>query len=232
MQQSSNGNSSLVFSQQDGIHPQLEELVIKNANSNFYRPISKHMQQLFADLEKRVAIDGRKIILDSGCGVGESSVKLAAKYRQHLVIGFDKSEHRLHKNPHFSGLIEVGGKYNNLLLLRAECVDFWRMAKRANWQLEHHYILYPNPWPKKQHLKRRWHGHPVFAQMLALCPKITLRSNWLIYLQEFAHALWLLEIDSKIELLEHDGDFISPFERKYAASAHNLYQLTTIYGAN
>jgi tRNA G46 methylase TrmB len=57
----------------------------------------------------------------------------------------------------------------NAILLRAELSDFFSLvAYESDWIVHSHYLLYPNPYPKAKHLKRRWHGHPIFPVMLAL----------------------------------------------------------------
>lgn len=217
--------SRSVISNQEGVHPDLHEIVLKYSQSTFSRPIAAHTQQAFQSIEKRVAIDARPIILDSGCGIGESSINLAKQHRDCLVIGIDQSQHRLDKN---AGYLNAAQEQDvdNLILLRADCVDFWRLAAQAGWQLYKHYILYPNPWPKKAHIKRRWHGHPVLKSLLALGGEFELRSNWPVYVEEFAQALNLLgyALQQHGEL-DSDGAYLTPFERKYAQSGQRLFCL-------
>ena len=38
-----------------------------------------------------------KVVVEAGCGTGESTVHLAHAYTDHLVLGVDKSAHRLDK---------------------------------------------------------------------------------------------------------------------------------------
>lgn len=57
----------------------------------------------------------------------------------------------------------------NAMLLRAELSDFFTLvAYESDWVVHSHYLLYPNPYPKGKHLKRRWHGHPIFPVMLSI----------------------------------------------------------------
>ena len=57
----------------------------------------------------------------------------------------------------------------NAILLRAELSDFYTLvAYQSDWIVHSHYLLYPNPYPKSKHLKRRWHGHPIFPVLLAI----------------------------------------------------------------
>ena len=174
----------------------LKNWFVKHSEARFNRPIAGHTYDAFQSAAKYVAVDGRPIILDSGCGVGESTINLAQQHRDCLVIGIDQSEHRLQKNPYYNG---EGGLADNILLLRADCVDFWRLALEADWLLQKHYLLYPNPWPKKSHIKRRWHGHPVLPSLLQLGGELELRSNWQIYIDEFAKALEILGYEPQVQ---------------------------------
>jgi tRNA G46 methylase TrmB len=108
--------------------------------------------------------------------------------------------------------------------VRADLVDFWRLMLESEWRPEQHYLLYPNPWPKKQHLSRRWHGHPVFPGMVALGGRFECRSNWRIYIDECAAALTqLCGVPVATEAWD-TPDPITPFESKYLASHHQLWR--------
>jgi tRNA (guanine-N7-)-methyltransferase len=87
-----------------------------------------------------------------------------------------------------------------------------------------HSLLYPNPWPKKQHLGRRWHGHPVFPAVVALGGRFECRSNWRIYIDECAAALTQLTgLPVQTEAFDAVAP-ITPFEEKYRASGHALWR--------
>jgi tRNA G46 methylase TrmB len=79
---------------------------------------------------------------------------------------------------------------DNVLLVRAELSDFWRSAYQEEWNICRHYLLYPNPYPKKSRLKSRWYAHPAFPILLGLGKGndvvVVVRSNWKGYLEEFA----------------------------------------------
>ena len=209
-------NSKTVQSNQQGIHENLETLVKRHLLSNYRKPIQRHNQQAFQHFLSQTETIKQPRILDSCCGTGQSTIELAKRYPDHWVIGIDQSEHRL------SRVVE---QPKNLLLLQANCEDFWRLCVEASIRFEHHYILYPNPWPKKIHLKRRWHGHPVFPYLAKLSEDLTLRSNWPIYLEEFAESwFWLTGKRYSVESYEPEN-FMTLFEKKYALSGQALYQL-------
>jgi tRNA (guanine-N7-)-methyltransferase len=215
--------SSIVTSNQTGVHKDLESKIKKHLANPFRKPYRPFSGELFHQADEIVKNNNASIILDSGCGTGESSLLLSQQHPDNLIIGIDKSEKRLDK------FINDKNFYHkdNLIIIRADVVDIWRMIKQENWNIKKHYLLYPNPWPKKDQLKRRWHGHPVFPEMISLCNEIELRTNWLIYAEEFKFALELVT-NKPIEINSIEAkSFISPFEKKYYESGHELYRVTT-----
>lgn len=204
---------------QEGVHDDLTKVVHKHLSSQFLKPIAEHSKQVFARAAEKVASWNGPLILDSCCGVGESTLELTKRHADALVIGVDKSAHRLAKNAAYGEVSE------RCLLLRADLNDFWRQAIEAGWKISHHYILYPNPWPKAKHLQRRWHGGPLFPSILALGGQLELRSNWKIYLQEFALALEVAGKTAQVSALPEDVTPITPFERKYQATGQTLWQM-------
>lgn len=215
-------NSKKIFTNQDGMHPNLEKTVRRHLESSFLKPVSEHTQAAFDSACAFLDASGRPLILDSCCGVGDSSRALARQFPDYCIIGVDKSESRITR--------ERGGKgLENLFLVRADLNDFFRLAHQGHWRPERHYILYPNPWPKSEHLKRRWHGAPVFRDIVALGGRLELRSNWKLYLEEFAAALALAGHEGTLAAYEA-VDPITPFEAKYKASGQPLWQLVAELG--
>ncbi|MCW8995987.1 MAG: SAM-dependent methyltransferase [Psychromonas sp.] len=210
------GNSRVIVSNQQGLHEQLDEVVLKHLQHTFRKPYQQHTLDAFKSAEKWVEQQGKPIIFDSCCGVGESTYHLAKKHPEAIVLGLDKSADRLAKHPKSIA--------DNYRLLQVNLNDFWRLAVDANWQLSHHYLLYPNPWPKAKHLQRRWHGSAVFPAILQLGGELELRSNWFTYIHEFARALELAGQTGIVE--EYQGEVpITPFERKYWASGQKSLRL-------
>ncbi|MGK0499598.1 MAG: tRNA G46 methylase TrmB [Oceanicoccus sp.] len=212
-------NSRVIISNQSGIHEKLEAVVRRHLNSRFQRPMAAHSVESFAIAQQRVEPHGGPVILDSFCGVGESTARLADLYPDALVIGVDKSAHRLAKHDNYF----TRPTNANYLLLQADVEDFWRLALEQQWPIQRHCLFYPNPWPKSSQLKRRVHGSPLFATLLALGGTVELRSNWPIYVEEFAAALQLAGQHPARQQLEVKQP-ITPFERKYQQSGQALWQ--------
>lgn len=169
-------------------HPKVAEIALLHCNewdaylSNTV--VAKHTSIAFAEALEFVdnfyagKYKEKRVILDSGCGVGLSTLQLAAQNPDTPVIGIDRSFVRLTKEikPHLlreaqlSDFVEAvnkvsdkdnnnDGQPTNYLFLRAELADFWMLvARNTDWIVDRHYLLYPNPYPKAKHLRRRWHG--------------------------------------------------------------------------
>lgn len=213
-------NSRIPTSAQTGVHEHLATLLDRHCAAPFRKPYADYNRAAFeASFERRERIaPNAPLILDSCCGVGESSIALARVFPDHYVIGVDQSALRLSKNS------ESGTLPPNLDLVRADLVDFWRLMGDAQIRLNRHYLLYPNPWPKIGHLSRRWHGHPVFPAMLALGGVLECRSNWRIYIEEFCFAIDYLKLGAAVCQDYVPEAVQTPFERKYLNSGHPLYR--------
>ena len=162
-----------------------------------------------------------KVILDSGCGTGESTLNIAIANPGIPVIGIDKSAARLTK---------AGAAPQNAFLVRAELLDFWRLAlgkvKAGQWHIPYHALYYPNPWPKQSEASRRFHLHPIFPTLLQLGDAIELRTNWELYAREFAEAARIATPDCSIarEAFEPERP-ITAFERKYKEASQQLWRV-------
>ncbi len=213
------GNSRLIASAQDGTHRDLEALVRRHMAHPFRKPILDYNRAAFtAAVAARDAWQPEApLILDAGCGVGWSTQRLAERYPDHFVIGVDQSVDRISRGRPLPMPI-------NALLIRADLVDFWRLLAESGIRLARHYNLYPNPWPKIGHLARRWHGHAVFPVWRDLGGEIECRSNWRIYIEEMAQALTLLTGQAVAAEPYETDDPMTPFEKKYLASGHQLWR--------
>ena len=215
-------HSRVVQSSQAGIHPRLAPLLERHAATQWSQPLHQPTCRAFDELLRLLPAQQPPLILDSGCGTGESTRRLADLFPDSLVIGIDKSADRLSR----LAAPRLPWRESNALWLRAELATFWRLALAAGWRLERHYLFYPNPWPKPGQLQRRWHAHPVFPGLLKLDGRLEMRTNWKIYAEEFAFALSRLTGAAVTPQPVEEGKGISPFERKYRASGHDLYSVT------
>jgi tRNA G46 methylase TrmB len=209
-------NSKAVSSNQEGIHENLQPTVEKYLRHEFKRPFAQHTVEAFAQAQAFIDRQPNKgLIIDACCGTAHSTAHIAKMHPEHVVLGIDQSLHRLHKADDIP---------ENALCLQADLLDFYRLAARQQWQLDKHFLLYPNPWPKAAHLKRRWHAMPCFPAMLALGGVLEVRSNWQNYIEEFALALKIAGRSSEMQEFK-PAIAITAFEKKYLASGHQFWRL-------
>jgi tRNA (guanine-N7-)-methyltransferase len=135
-----------------------------------------------------VALFGRQapVTLEIGFGNGENLVALAAAYPDQDFIGVEVHApgvgHLLHK--------AAAAGLANLRVIQHDAVEVLR-ERIAPGSLAAILVLFPDPWPKKRHHKRRL-VNGAFAELAAsrLAPGGTLQlaTDWVPY------AEWMLEV--------------------------------------
>ncbi len=206
------------FSSQSGPHHDLPELIERYKSAIFKRPIPNIQHQAFARIMTFFAARRRPLIIDSGCGTGMSTINLAKLHGDHDVIGIDKSADRLSR-------ADTKDAPTNMLLVRADLIDLWRLLAHAQLPITHHYVLHPNPWPKIGQVKRRFYAHPVFASMLKIAPYLEVRTNWRIYAEELVMALKMYGQQPLITV-KTDKCHLSLFEKKYLEAGMEIFVVT------
>lgn len=213
-----------IDSNQSSIHQRLDEVVQRHARSKFKAPLRPVQQAIFDQVFCELT---QPVILDLGCGTAMSSEYLLKHNASIMVLGVDKSLARLMRHPLFSKQSVLNNtfvKQGRLGLLRADAIDLIRYCDKQKMDVHSIKLFYPNPWPKAAHLQRRWHGHAVFPQLLALGAPIELRTNWLIYAEEFVRACQLLGVAADLQEYQPIVP-ASLFEKKYQAAEVILYRV-------
>lgn len=214
-----------ITTNQVGVHEDLIALLVKHQQHAFKRPIAEHTQNTFNECVDWLGSWAGEVIIDACCGVGESTTNIAKRYPHAKIIGIDKSVARLDKHHSY----KVSSDVTNYILVQADLNDFWRLltqyvdTHKPIWQITKQYILYPNPYPKKSQLSKRWHASALFPYIMQLSANIELRSNWRLYLEEFLVAAQHYGHSGDIEII--DGLPITPFERKYQDAGQTCFKL-------
>jgi tRNA G46 methylase TrmB len=214
------GNSSPIASTQQQASDKLAALVARHAAHPFRKPYADYNRAAFDGSMAAWRGHGEMpLVIDACCGVGLSTMHLAAQFPDHFIIGVDQSADRTGRNTLWHGELPP-----NFIRVRADLVDYWRLLHDTGIRPVRHYLLYPNPWPKIGQLHRRWHGHAVFPVVAALGGEFECRSNWRVYVEECAAAL--TQLSGKAVACEAYGTAspITPFERKYIESGHALWR--------
>ncbi|CAG4884860.1 tRNA (m7G46) methyltransferase, SAM-dependent [Georgfuchsia toluolica] len=135
------------------------------------------------------------LILEIGCGMGETTAMIAAARPECNFIGIE-----VHTPGVGSLLKEIATReLNNLRVIQHDAVEVVR-DMIAPGTLAGIHIFFPDPWPKKRHHKRRL-IQPAFVHQLALrlapCGYIHCATDWEEY------ALQMLEVFSGEALLQN-----------------------------
>ena len=211
-------NSSRVLTNQIKVHPKLARISVEASNYVARYPVRLDVLNICEKIKRDQTEYDRQVLLDCGCGSGDSTINIAESYPNYLVIGIDKSLKRLAQ-------ARQKIRSENVKFIAVNLVEFWIGLKLVNASIAANFILYPNPWPKQKHLKRRWHAHPVMSILPLISEYIELRTNWRVYGDEFSARLFKLT-GSLINLERiYPNEPISAFEKKYFESDHDLFRL-------
>ena len=198
IQDQSEANSLQIETNQTGIHSNLEKIIKRHLATDFKRPVSTVSKNVISLIQTELNNNFKQLIIDTGCGTGQSTKVLKEKYSDCLVVATDKSIKRLgfHKKQEY--LIE-----SNSLTLRTDINDLIIEVAKQKWPVKKHYILYPNPWPKSIHLKRRIYAHPSFASLISLKGELEVRSNWKLFSRRVQTISFHRRISDKVNRIQN-----------------------------
>ena len=133
------------------------------------RTISKIKENNFKSFFKKNDINKinlkKKLILEIGIGIGENLIYLSRKNIQKNIIGVD---------PFKNGMVNVSdycmkNNIQNIYLFPFVFQKFFDKFK--NLRFNSIYILFPDPWPKKKHHKRRIINEQFLKQIFKILKK-------------------------------------------------------------
>jgi tRNA (guanine-N7-)-methyltransferase len=142
------------------------------------------------------------VILEIGCGMGETTATIASAQPENNFIGIE-----VHTPGVGSLFKEIATReLGNLRVIQHDAVEVVRDMVAPGTQAGVH-ILFPDPWPKKRHHKRRL-IQPAFVHQLAqrLAPDgyIHCATDWEEYAQQ------MLEVLSAEPLLQNTANGFAP----------------------
>ena len=107
----------------------------------------------------------KKLILEIGIGMGENLIYLSKKNTKNNIIGVD---------PFKNGMVNVSdycinNNINNIYLYPYVFQKFINKYKKLRFDII--YVLFPDPWPKKRHKKRRIVNEEFLKKIFAILKK-------------------------------------------------------------
>ena len=162
------------------------------------RKISKTKENNFKYFLKKNDINKlnlkKKVLLEIGIGMGENLIYLSKKNTKKNIIGVD---------PFKNGMLNVSdycinNNIKNIYLYPFVFQKFINKFKKLRFNII--YILFPDPWPKKRHHKRRIVNELFLKKILKI-----LKKNGKIYFstdnhQYFEYVKTILKKNTKIKI--------------------------------
>lgn len=155
--------------------------------------------------------DAKKITLEIGCGKGHYLSSYAAAHPKELCIGIDLISERIKDSKRRA---EKKGAAN-AHFVKAEAGEFLASLPE-NCVIENIFIMFPDPWPKKRHHKRRLIQEPFIDTLRTKCSPETVwyfRTDYDEYFEwakDVVNASHTWRIDEKTELPFEE---VSQFQR-------------------
>lgn len=185
------------------IHPrQIRSFVVRSRTTERQRHALEYLKPKYElKLENGLAdfdqIFGRsaEVMIDIGFGMGESLLAMAQEHPENNYVGVE-----IHPAGVAALLIGVESlKLSNVRIYTCDVVDVLNQCIK-NESLSGAQILFPDPWPKKKHHKRRL----IQTSFVALLEKKLKRKGILHLATDWEHyAMQMMEILSARESLEN-----------------------------
>ena len=153
------------------------------ANENFYKKFSFDL--------KRDIIKNKNIILDIGSGNGENAILLAKKNLKNLIVACDVF---LDGNLNLCNFL-YDNKIDNVKIYSKNVIELFDSLQDINLFSEV-WILFPDPWPKKRHQKRRLIDKKFFNKVypfLVNKSKIFIATDSTSYLQSIMQTIFCIK---------------------------------------
>lgn len=162
-------------------------------------------------VSEQIAAKSKRITLEIGCGKGHYLSSYAAAHKSEVCVGIDLISERIKDSIKRAEKKEA----HNAHFIKAEAGEFLESLPK-DVMLENIFIMFPDPWPKKRHNKRRLFQEAFLDTLYTkACKETTLyfRTDYDEYFEWAkdvvnASSKWKLELDRNLPFEE-----ISQFQR-------------------
>jgi tRNA (guanine-N7-)-methyltransferase len=159
--------------------------------------------------------------VDLGCGDGSFLCELAQQFPEKNFLGIERLSKRVEKARRKTEKIE------NVRVLRADTSDAVRYLLPEN-SVETFYLLFPDPWPKRRHQRRRIFTRGFLDSVAAALEHdglLRVATDQLDYSQQIEQVS---RAHPQFEIVD-PGDMALPstkFERKFQEQGASIHRLT------
>lgn len=174
----------------------------------------------------------RPLFLDLGCGNGDFTVALASGHPDADCIGVEIKYKRVYKSAKKAQRAGLGN-------VRFYCGDVFRFLEELPpGSISKIFVNFPDPWPKRRQLRRRFIQPPVFSLI-----RRALKPEGVFYFRtdvgknrELAVAVFELtqlrlvsrKTFSRLSDLERIGEMVTYYERMFLRSGRQAYHLEAV----
>lgn len=199
----------------------------------------QHIPKLLLSKEQRLCfsqfVSGHawlSLDIEIGCGVGLHPLNYVQANKGRGLIALERTKTKFNKfmnrfNFHLKSNADLG-KY--LLPVGGDGVSFLSEFVPPQ-SVENYFLLHPNPYPKAQHLNKRWHAMPAMSLLVdTLKPGgcITLATNQKFYYEEalvYMRDVWKFSILEQTTYSKGDIEGRTHFERKYLSRGEVIFNV-------
>ena len=168
-------------------------------------------------LQEKIFNTKKKIVIEIGFGIAENIIDIATKNKRNILIGID---------PFKNGLSNIArkvyeNKINNIFVYPFVFEKFTNKFKK--FFFNELYILFPDPWPKKKHNKRRLFNEKFLKSILIkgkMGSKIYFRTDNIDYFFQVKNLLRNEKKNYKLKIMDKFDKKI--IKTKYHKRAESL----------
>ena len=170
------------------------------------------------------------VAIEIGAGAGLHAVRFGKEHPKTTLFAIEHTHERYSK---LEGRIRQNQVQMNVIPIHANAIG-WITHFVPHQSTQQIFLLYPNPYPKKKHLNRRWYADPFFTRIVeSLKPggQFILATNLPDYAQgarEWIQEVWKLRLTSEqaISQITHpDHVPWTHFEKKYLMRGETVFHL-------
>ena len=181
------------------------------------------------DFTKDIQIDNKNI-LDIGSGSGENSIFLSLKHPKADIIACD-----LYEDGNFNLIDKIlKNNLNNIHFFKGNIIEFLDLIKPSQL-FDEIWILFPDPWPKKRHHKRRLisdHFLKKIHHFIKDGGKIMIATDSSSYTQSILsviHNLRIMYLWENPRFLEWNYDYLNLARTKFYQKAKKSFRKSIFF---